>query len=76
MTNIEWLEKVKKEEEEYIKITEINYELQRKGITKRLLSNEYRQAKALEIIAEELMGINNGLMTIIVNGIKQQITHP
>ena len=61
MTNLEWLEKMKKVD------------------GNRIIDNcskEYRKTKALEIIAEELMGINNGLMTIIVNGIKQQITHP
>ena len=45
MTNKEWLEKIKKGDEHYINLDKVNNYI-------------YRQAKALEIIAEELIKLN------------------
>jgi len=66
MVNLEWLEKMKKEDERYYK--------QESDINK--YKNEYRIMKALEIIAEELIDTNRLLRTYIIkkyiinNGIK------
>ena len=48
MTNLEWLEKIKKGDEHYINLDKVNNYI-------------YRQAKALEIIAEELIKLNESL---------------
>jgi len=53
MTNLEYLKKIKKADEE------LNLEL--KNIVKNEDGDSYRQAKALEIIAEELIKINETL---------------
>ena len=45
MTNKEWLEKIKKGDEHYINLEKVNNYI-------------YRQAKALEIIAEEMTKLN------------------
>ena len=55
MVNLEWLEKMKKEDERYYK--------QESDINK--YKNEYRIMKALEIIAEELIDTNRLLRTYI-----------
>lgn len=61
MTNLEWLEEMKKEDERYYK--------QETEISK--YTNEYRITKALEIIAEELIDTKRLLRTYIINnGIK------
>ena len=45
MTNKEWLEEIKKGDEHYINLEKVNNYI-------------YRQAKALEIIAEEMIKLN------------------
>jgi len=57
MTNKEWLEMVKKEDEENLKTIENDMVV---FVDEMNTTNElrYRQAKALEIIAEELIKLN------------------
>ena len=51
MTNLEWLNKLKRDDDGYSEIETSKY--------------EFRQAKALEIIAEELINNNSTLRTLI-----------
>ena len=66
MTNKEWLEKVKKDDEEDMKILE-------KGVTRLSSTGVYkiRKVKALEIIAEELIKLNDngGVMELVKVGL-------
>ena len=62
MTNLEWLALMKKTDDASGE----------EGVRENLFiyKNEFRQTKALEIIAEELIDVGNCLMTLNVNGIK------
>ena len=53
MTNLEWLEKIRKEDEEISEEDEKDY-----WRNDNTIYMVYRQAKALEIIAEELCLLN------------------
>ena len=63
MTNKEWLEKVKKDDEDNIKEAKGDMIL---FIDEMNTTNElnYRQAKALEIIADELIKLNERFVSI------------
>jgi len=62
MNNLEYLEKIKKADEDL--------KLNLKGIVRDESGDSYRQAKALEIIAEELIKCNQYLLNIKMKGIK------
>jgi hypothetical protein len=66
MTNLEWLEKVKKDDEDNLKEAKGDMIL---FIDEMNTTNElnYRQVKALEIIADELIKLNDngGVMELV-----------
>ena len=70
--NLEWLEKIKKEDEQYLELSvgDGNKEGWQVESQYRM---KFRKMKALEIIAEELIDINRLLRTYIINnGIKTE----
>ena len=69
MNNLEWLDKVRIADgdvDEAIKKAKMGLLIDEKAIGKVIL--EYRKIKALEIIAEELIGIDDKLGSLINNG--------
>ena len=64
MTNLEYLEEIKKDEDSWIKLK--NLKIEYSG--EREKCNSHRQTKALEIIAESLISIDNKLNSLINDG--------
>ena len=66
MTNLEWLKKMKKEDEQYLELSvgDGNKEGWQLESQYRM---KFRKMKALEIIAEELIDINRLLRIYIIN---------
>ena len=61
MDNLKYLEEIKKADEDYRKLHNIKLD----GFVIDKEGDSYRQAKALEIIAEELINNNSTLRTLV-----------